>query len=194
MGSYFHCVKHVPLPELRKFAGQSLEYLVPEAERIGIVLAVENNFEPPNSAHEILALTQPFLSNPAIGLCYDSGHANCMASAPGKKIEEYIDYFRSAWWEKGIIQEDNALEMMAPHVVTCHMHDNSGYADLHALPGDGTIDWKIMVPKLKACPRMLEMQTEVDATGSMTYAGKSPAPAGGYSVKRLTEKFRELGF
>lgn len=194
VGAMFHCIYHMDLPTLRTLAHRTLEALVPEAERLGIVLAVENSFEPPNAVREVVELVKPFLSSRSIGYCYDSGHANCMRTAPGKKIEEYTDYFRDAWWEKGIIQEDNALEQFHDRVVTCHLHDNNGYGDLHALPGDGTVQWDKIIPELLSCPNMLEFQSEVNCLGGSNYAGKSPAPEGGYSVKCLTERFRSLGF
>lgn len=194
VGAMYHCVNHMDLPTLRNFAHRTLEALLPEAERVGIVLAVENSFEPPNAAREVVELVKPFLSSKYIGYCYDSGHANCMRSAPGKSLDGYIDYFRSAWWEKGIIQEDHALDLFRERVVTCHLHDNNGYADLHALPGDGTVEWDELIKDLKNCPNMLEFQSEVNCRGGTDYAGKSPAPEGGYSIRRLTETFRDLGF
>ena len=194
VGAMFHCSCHMDLPTLRDLAKRSLEILLPEAEKRGIVLAVENSFEPPNAAREVVELVKPFLSSSHIGYCYDSGHANCMRTAPGKTIENYTPYFRTAWWETGIIQEDNALELMRDRVVTCHLHDNNGYGDLYALPGDGTVEWATLLPALKSCPNMLEFQSEVDCLGGTGYAGTSPAPEGGYSVKRLTECFRNLGF
>ena len=194
VGAYYYCHKRMPVEVLRQNALDALKQLVPEAERIGIIVAVENSFEKPNSAKEVLSLVTPFDGNPAIGVCYDAGHANCMCSAPGKKHEDYPEYFRNSWWDKGVEFEDGALDLLKPHVVTCHLHDNNGLSDLHALPGDGTVDWKDLIAKLQECPRMLDYQSEVNCVGGTNWAGLSPAPAGGYSVRRLTETFRKLGF
>lgn len=194
VGAYHYCYDRIPLETLRPLAHQALETLIPEAEKLGMIIAVENSFEMPNSAKEVIGLTDPFMSSPAIGLCYDTGHANCMASAPWKKMEEYAPYFPVCWWENGVIPEDGALEKMKDRIVTCHIHDNNGYADLHDMPGDGTIDWNALVPELKSCPNMKEYQTEVGLVGGRNWAGVSAAPAGGYSIRRLVDTFRKLGF
>ena len=117
-----------------------------------------------------------------------------MRSAEGKKQEDYPEYFRNSWWETGIVFEDNALELLKDHVVTCHLHDNNGFSDFHAMPGDGTICWETLLASLRECPRMLDYQSEVNCTGGVNWAGKSPAPAGGYSIRCLTETFRKIGF
>ena len=194
VGAYPHCCLHYPVDKCREMALETLEKLVPEAERIGIVLAVENSFEPSNSAREVRGLVDHFGDNPAIGVCFDTGHANCMASAPWKKPEGYPDYQISSWWEKGIITEDGALDLLYDKIVTCHIHDNDGYRDLHCLPYDGCLAWDEWLPKLKSAPRMLEFQSEVSLAGGVNWAGTSPAPGGGYSIKRLIDTFRRKEF
>jgi sugar phosphate isomerase/epimerase len=194
VGAHHYCNEKISLDILRPLALESLEKLLPTAEKLGIIIAVENSFEKPNSAKEVLSLVTPFDGNPAIGVCYDAGHANCMRSVPGKKHEDYPEYFRNSWWDKGVEFEDGALELLKPHVVTCHLHDNNGLSDLHALPGDGTVCWDDLITKLQECPRMLDFQSEVNCVGGTNWAGLSPAPAGGYSIRRLTETFRKLGF
>lgn len=194
VGAYHHCVEHLSLDGLRQNASAALDRLVPEAERTGVILAVENSYEPPNSAREIRRLIAPYLSSSAIGVCYDTGHARIMSPAPWKAPEQYAPYVRKSWWEHGIQEEADSLELLHSRIVAAHMHDNDGYADLHAMPGDGTIDWTKLPAQLRSCPRMREFQTEVNLTGGANWAGLSPAPPGGYSIKRLVETFRELGF
>lgn len=194
VGASFYTYKHVPLETLRPLAVDALEHLVPEAEKLGIVVAVENSFEKPNSAKELLKIVEPFRGSPAIGVCYDTGHANCMASAPGKQKEKYEPYFPVCWWEDGVIWEDDAIDMLKDLVVTCHIHDNNGYGDLHGMPFDGTINWTDLMKKLFACPNMRDFQSEVSFRDGVGWAGKLLAPPGGYSIRRLTETFRKLGF
>ena len=194
VGASHYVKREAKLPELRKLAAETMEQLVPAAERIGIVLAVENAFEPPNSAREVLGLVTPYIGNRYVGVCFDTGHANCMVMKPGKDIDKYRDYMYWSWFETGIVPENDALEILKPHIVTTHMHDNDGYGDLHAMPGDGDIDWAELVPELNSCPRLLEPQTEVDFHDGTNWAGKLLAPPGGYSVKRLVESFRKIGF
>jgi sugar phosphate isomerase/epimerase len=194
VGAWHHCIKHVDMNLLRPLAIETLEQLVPAAEKIGIVVAVENSFEPPNSMKEVVGLVEPFASSPAIGICYDTGHAHFMAPYPWKKMEDYPKSQHDMWWEHGIIEEANALELAQKYVVTTHIHDNTGYADLHSMPFDGTLDWYTLMPKLRACPRMMEYQTEIEFSDGVNWAGQLLAPVGGYSIKRQVETFRKLGF
>ena len=195
IGADHYSVGLSSLQESRRFAAETLEKLVPAAEKIGITIAVENSFEPTNAAREVLALVTPYIGNPAVGVCFDTGHANIMAMPPGKRPDRYRANVYDVWYEDGIIPENNALEILYPHIVTTHMHDNDGYGDLHAMPGDGNIDWSVMIPKLKNCPRMLEMQTEVSLYHyGINWAGELLAPMGGYTINRLVQTFRKLGF
>ena len=194
VGAAFYCYKHIPLTTLRPLALETLEKLLPTAEKLGMVIAVENSFEKPNSAREVIGLVNHFAGNPAIGVCYDTGHAHCMASAPGKDKSKYEPYFPVCWWENGVEWEDDALELLQDQVVTCHIHDNNGYGDLHGMPFDGTIDWRALMPKLFACPRMIDFQTEVCMKDGQNWAGKLLAPPGGYSIRRMVDTFRYLGF
>jgi len=194
VGAGFYCHKKVPLSTLRPLALETLEKLVPAAEKLGMIIAVENAFEMPNSAKEVIGLVRHFGGDPAIGVCYDTGHAHCMASAPGKDKNKYQPYFMRNWWENGVIWEDNALDTLNDQVVTCHIHDNDGYGDLHGMPFDGTINWQELMPKLISCPRMIDFQTEVHIEDGKNWAGELLAPPGGYSIRRMTDTFRYLGF
>ena len=194
VGAGAYCHDRIPLPTLRELSLETLEKLLPAAEKLGIVIAVENSFEKPNSAKEVIGLVNHFGGNPAIGVCYDTGHAHCMASAPGKDKSKYQPYFPICWWENGVEWEDNALELLQDQVVTCHIHDNDGYGDLHAMPFDGTINWRELMPKLFACPRMMDFQTEVCMKDGTNWAGQLLAPPGGYSIRRMVDTFRYLGF
>ena len=62
------------------------------------------------------------------------------------------------------------------------------------MPFDGTINWTELMPKLFACPRMIDFQTEVCMNSGRNWAGRLLAPAGGYSIRRLADTFRYLGF
>ncbi len=193
VGAPHYVFDHVSVPILRKLAEEALEQLVPMAERIGVVVAVENSFEPPNSAKEVLGLVKPLAGSHAIGVCYDTGHAQHMAPYPWKDPAKYAGYMARSWWE-GLVEEANAIETLAPYVVTTHIHDNSGYADQHGMPFDGTIKWDVLMPKLFACPRMMEFPTEINFSDEPNWAGVPLAPPGGYSIKRQVETFRKLGF
>ena len=192
VGAAQYCYEHIPMDVLRPLALDTLEKLLPEAEKCGIIIAVENSFELPNSAKEVMGLIGHFGGHPNIGACYDTGHANCMAFAPGKTLDKYQPYFAVCWWENGVIQEDNAIETMRSQIVTCHIHDNDGYGDLHGMPFDGSINWQKLMPGLFNCPRMVDYQTEVCYSSGENWAGKLLAPAGGYSIRKITDTFKKL--
>ena len=149
------------IQKMRDLACDTLEKLIPIAEKENIVIAIENSFEPTNSADEVLYFINKFPS-PFVGACYDSGHANIMKST-AKEQSLYESYLKLCW-QDNVIFDDNTLEKMAPHIVTCHLHDNNGYGDYHQLPGDGTVDWQKTVTTLAKCPRIQNMQIEVKVT------------------------------
>lgn len=190
-----------PVEKLRPFFRESLEILLKHAEKYGIVIAIENCFEKTNSARELLAYQAPYEGNPHLGFCYDTGHANIMAPAPWKDMDLYRKRYEDPdfwtledeWWE-GLELEADALDKMKDNVVTCHIHDNNGYNDLHGMPFDGTIDWPELMKKLENCPRMIECQTEVCFKDGVNWAGPLLAPKGGYSIRHFAETFRKLGF
>ena len=139
-------------------AVRSLEVLLPHAEKLGLTLAVENCFSPQNTAEQVIGCISRF-NSPNLGCCYDAGHANLMT--PGKDISRYSSHVRSRIWRDHIVPDDSPLEKLAPYIVTCHLHDNDGYSDLHDLPGTGTIRWEPLLRRLSACPRLLSMQAEI---------------------------------
>lgn len=194
VGAYHHVYNRISKEVLRPLAKQALEALLPTAEKLGIVIAVENSFEATNSPDEVLAIVKDYLGSPATGICFDTGHANILAPFAGKQQSQYASYMPGSWWKEGIIEEDAALEKVAPYVVTCHIHDNDGYGDLHSMPFDGRIQWDALMPKLFSCPKMLEYQSEVCFEYGTNWAGKLLAPIGGYSIKHYVETFRKLGF
>ena len=154
------CCYYRPYDEqkMRDYACDTLENIIPEAEKLGIIIAVENSFEPTNTADEVLYYINKFPS-PNVGVCYDAGHANIM-NGIGKDKARYGSGMQCCW-ANNIEFENHALEKLAPHIVTCHLHDNDGYGDLHGLPGTGTIEWEKLIKDLSACPRMITMQAEV---------------------------------
>ena len=150
----------VSLERMRELALASLEVLLPEAEKLGIILAVENSFEMSNSTDEVLGLITRF-DSPFIGCCFDAGHANFMAPARDGKPKVYPKYMLEQSWRGNLIQEPAALEKLLPHIVTCHLHDNNGLGDDHQLPGNGTTNWEEVMPKLLKAPRLVSCQSEV---------------------------------
>lgn len=169
----------VSLQQMRDLAMDSIDKLLPLAEKLQIVLAIENSFELSNSPDEVLYYLNRF-DSPWIGCCFDVGHANYMAPSKDGSPKAYTDYQRNKAWRGQLVQEPAALEKLLPHIVTCHLHDNNGLTDGHELPGCGTVDWQEVMGKLKTAPRLLSYQSEVSVAG-----GKVP-------VRTLCETMSKL--
>jgi len=80
-----------------------------------------------------------------VGYCFDTGHANVMG---------------------GVEKE---FELMKTRIKSLHVHDNDGTKDLHLFPTlhpAGTIDWKTVIPMLRArqhqYPLLLEIKESPD--------------------------------
>lgn len=177
VGAYESVYYQTPNSVLLPLITNSLEQLLPTAEKLGLIIALENSYERSNTPDIVAGLAEHFRS-PYLGCCLDVGHAHVMAPFPGKERSKYTEEMTRAWGEH-IEEYDGALERMAPHIVTCHLHDNNGYADAHQLPGTGSIDWQALVPKLKSLPNLLSMQTEVRTVS-------------GLPIAKLTDTFRTI--
>ena len=158
-------------------ARRSLEELVPLAEELGIAICLENIFQPCNLVDDVLTLIKEFPS-PCVGACFDIGHAHMMEH--GMEVENCVV---PSHWE-GICPvpwEHDILDRMLPHIVDCHLHDNSGDFDTHTIPGMGTIDWAPAMAKLRTAPRLKNMQSEV-----------IPVRRNGIPIRKVVESFDRI--
>ena len=107
--------------------------VIDEASRFGITVALENT-----EGEEYLdALMAHFADNPTVKFCWDSGHEQC--------------------YNKG----RDLLLSYGDRLAATHLNDNLGvkslsgettyFDDLHLLPFDGIIDWKLAAEKLDQC-------------------------------------------
>ncbi len=151
----------LPLQQLRSLTCRALEQLLPEAEKLGLTLLLENTFFPTDTPAELLGYLQRF-PTPTLGICFDAGHANVMDATPGKRSDQLIGWIRKRWTPE-VRFEIDTLARLLPHVVSCHLHDNSGFDDEHRLPGDGTIDWPRLFSRLEhGAPRLRSVQNETN--------------------------------
>ena len=157
---------------------EALEQLVPAAEKTGIILAIENGFNPGNSPDALLQYLKAFPSK-YFGCCLDLGHANGMYYRPDKKMELYSAYLKNIW-KNNIKLEPDPIGKLSEYLVTAHVHDNDGYTDTHMLPGTGTMPSEKWIPALKKCPRLVSLQ---DETSALTYR---------ISIRKLCATFDEL--
>ena len=115
-----------------------LEKILPEAEKLGILIALENLFLPSSTADFLVSVIRQ-LNHPNLGLNYDSGHALLLERQPGKVSEDIAEWIRIGWDDDRVIFQEDQLGIMLPYVITGHFHDNNGKNDGHKMPGQGII-------------------------------------------------------
>ena len=147
------------LEEYRDAVRRSLEELVPVAEKLDVTICLENLYKPLNLPDAIVGFVEEFRSD-HLGLCFDAGHANVLAR--GGEYPDGTAYNSCASMGTTPVWDARALDKMLPHIVNCHLHDNRVRKDDHDLPGTGTVDWKNVLEKLAAAPRLRCLQSEVE--------------------------------
>ena len=153
-------VENLDLPGAVDRTLRQLERLIPEAEKLGIIIALENLFLPSSyAAHLMQIITKARHAN--LGLCYDSGHALIVENVPGKTPDMIESWIACGWENDTVTFQEDQLDIMLPEVVTTHFHDNDGTGDLHILPGDGIADWRKIHERISKAPRLLSVQSEV---------------------------------
>ena len=169
----------IPLEKHFDLMRDGLDRILPEAEACGVTVCIENSMSRAACPAAVVMLKNEYDTD-TLGLCYDCGHANQLDNGrhhPGGTIWKY-------WQMVGVDEpewDDRIIEKMLPQMVNCHLHDNDGSGDAHAMPGNGNVDWKKIIPLLKhQAPRLKVIQSEVKM------------PAGG-SIRELCAKFAELG-
>lgn len=92
--------------------------LAKEAERAGVVLAIENIFEErPDTLKDLVCA----VDSPNLRVCLDAGHINLYSAVAME------DWFTS----------------LGPYIAELHIHDNFGVRDDHLPIGDGAIDFPL---------------------------------------------------
>ena len=147
---------------------KSLDELLPFAEEKKVILCIENGFAYRGFPQKILEIKERYPED-TLGFCFDAGHAN-MTTAP--------ESFQGTVGRRTTSEE--ILEVMLPHIVNCHIHDNDGVNDKHDLPGRGCADWERIVAKLRTAPRLQVIQSEVNIASR------------GVAVRELVETFDKL--
>ncbi len=167
--------------DLRARSYQTLDALLPTAEKLGMIIAVENSFEPSNTPEEVAGCIHRY-NSPYIACCLDIGHAHVMdAEAPRAAETINVNIREKAWNNKMILKPyAETVKLLAPWIVTCHIHDNDATNDQHLLPGDGNTDWPRAMAELRQCPRLESIQNEANFC------------ARGTSIARGCRVFREL--
>jgi sugar phosphate isomerase/epimerase len=98
-------------------ARRSVEEIVSLASEVNVGVALEVMPNALSSASAICSLIEDELEGLDVGICLDYGHANLMGDL------------------------GEAIETVAGHLWTTHVHDNDGRRDDHRVPFTGQIDW-----------------------------------------------------
>jgi len=103
----------------RAAAVRSLEAICRAAAAVGVKVAAEVIPNRLSDAVTLSALIESELESEQAGICLDFGHAHLMGDVA------------------------DAIETVAEHVITTHVHDNHGREDEHLVPYLGTINWDL---------------------------------------------------
>ena len=150
--SYPECPLNIQIDSVKR----SLDELLPTAEDLGITINIENIWFKINTPERLLEIKAEFPTD-ALGFCYDAGHANLMDK--GRRVPDSNAF--KGWKGDTPAFDDQILEKMLPHIVSCHLHDNDGISDQHRNIGHGNIDWDHITALLKTAPRLQVIQSEV---------------------------------
>jgi sugar phosphate isomerase/epimerase len=120
-------IQDISFKKAWEYARENLKICADYAGKYGIFLALEgeeNNVV--RTSQDILNMLEE-VNNPNCKALLEVGHANMMAT------DDPVC----------------AIETLKNKIVHCHIHDNKGVYDEHAVPGDGTVYWKGVLEKLK---------------------------------------------
>ena len=121
----------------------SLDRLVNVADRLGVVLALENRYHYHQlpAAHEFEVIFQEFHGGP-VGYWHDTGHAHA---------NEVL----------GVVPKGELLKKYGAKLIGLHLHDARGQED-HQAPGTGDIDFDSLKEHLKEDTlRVIELEPKV---------------------------------
>jgi sugar phosphate isomerase/epimerase len=109
----------------RTAAFRSLEEICRLAEPIGVRVAVEVIPNPLSDPASLVTLLERDLESPRTGICLDLGHAFLLGDVA------------------------DAIETVAEHLITTHVHDNGGKKDDHLVPFEGRVNWDVALMTLQ---------------------------------------------
>ena len=101
----------------RPAATRSLDEICQLAEPLGVRVAIEVIPNRLSDASSLVSILESELEGSRTGICLDFGHAHLMGEVA------------------------DAVETVAEHIITTHVHDNHGRDDEHLVPYRGSIDW-----------------------------------------------------
>jgi sugar phosphate isomerase/epimerase len=151
-----------PTDNSRDAARRSVEALHRLAEPLGVTIALEVIPNELSRAGSLVHFIEEVIDATGVGICLDFGHAH-MAG-------DLVD----------------AIETVAEHLVTTHVHDNRGRTDDHLMPFEGTIDWQAALTGIQKVGYEGTFLLEVAAHGSTREALRKARAARDRMERMLT--------
>ncbi|MDX2137835.1 MAG: sugar phosphate isomerase/epimerase family protein [Chloroflexota bacterium] len=116
--------------------------LAEEAQRLGVMIAVENMWEfDPFIIGDVLRKVE----HPHLRACLDVGHAHLFSDTPF-----------GTW-----------LETLAPYIIHVHINNNPGDSDMHQSLVNGVLDYRTLLPRVRALPHQPSLTLEMDTVADM---------------------------
>lgn len=164
-----HLTRKLVTPPPNQTGADNFARMLDGANKHGVVMAVENTrFLNYNDF-----IVSRFKGNPALGFCFDSGHANCYTPS------------------------ESPLERYSDMLVTTHIHDNLGPVgaepDQHHVMGEGTVNFSRIFDLLKKFDaKHINLESYCNPT-SRYYGKLSLQQFLQMSFDRLTEQMKKSG-
>jgi sugar phosphate isomerase/epimerase len=144
----------------RTAAFRSAEEICRLAESLDVRVALEVIPNPLSDPQSLVTLLERDLDAPRAGICLDFGHAFLMGDVA------------------------DAIETVAEHLITTHVHDNAGKHDDHLVPFDGRINWNVAL--------MTMQKVGYDGTYLMELANTGSSDAILEKARNARAKFEKL--
>lgn len=141
----------------RNAAVRSLDEICRLAEPLGVRIAVEVIPNRLSDAGALVQLLESEIDSSMVGICLDFGHAHLMGDVA------------------------DAIETVAEHIISTHVHDNHGREDEHLVPYLGSIDWDLALVTMQ--------KIGYDGTYLMELAGMDRPTAVLEEARRARQRF-----
>ncbi|HEY7502077.1 MAG TPA: sugar phosphate isomerase/epimerase [Vicinamibacterales bacterium] len=128
----------------RNAAIRSLEEICQMADPLGVRVAAEVIPNRLSDTTSLTALLENEIEGYSPGICLDFGHAHLMGDVA------------------------DAIETVAEHIITTHIHDNHGREDEHLVPYFGSIDWGLALATMQKIGYEGTYLMELAGTGNPT--------------------------
>ena len=147
LGGPFHLNTSKEREDALKFAAESLRKLVEEVEGTELKIALENEgIGPPDSGPRFEGAVPERDLRPELMLGCDPAEIASVVEMAG--VSEYVGVCLDTGHAVSTGQDlEKAILGAGRHIIGTHLHDTTSY-DQHLPPGEGAIDWKMVMDGL----------------------------------------------